>query len=49
MGETRSQSMTDKSAAELIAVTKSYGQAIAVDGISLKIPGNSYTCLLGPS
>ncbi|WP_417407661.1 ABC transporter ATP-binding protein [Hoeflea sp.] len=41
--------MTDKSAAELIAVTKSYGQAIAVDGISLKIPGNSYTCLLGPS
>ena len=41
--------MTEKSAAELIAVTKSYGQAIAVDGVSLKIPGNSYTCLLGPS
>ena len=41
--------MTDKSAAELIAVTKSYGQSIAVNGISLKIPGNSYTCLLGPS
>lgn len=41
--------MTDKSAAELIAVTKSYGQAIAVDGVSLRIPGNSYTCLLGPS
>ncbi|WP_339764640.1 ABC transporter ATP-binding protein [uncultured Hoeflea sp.] len=41
--------MTDISAAELIAVTKSYGQSIAVNGISLKIPGNSYTCLLGPS
>lgn len=41
--------MTDKSSAELIAVTKSYGQSIAVDGVSLKIPGNSYTCLLGPS
>jgi len=41
--------MTDKSAAELIAVTKSYGQSIAVDDVSLKIPGNSYTCLLGPS
>jgi len=41
--------MMDKSAAELISVTKSYGQSIAVDSISLKIPGNSYTCLLGPS
>jgi len=41
--------MTDKSAAELIAVTKSYGQSIAVDGVSLRLPGNSYTCLLGPS
>lgn len=41
--------MMDKSAAELIAVTKAYGQSIAVDDISLKIPGNSYACLLGPS
>lgn len=41
--------MMDKSAAELISVTKSYGQSIAVDEISLKIPGASYTCLLGPS
>ncbi len=39
--------MMDKSAAELISVTKSYGQSIAVDEISLKIPGASYTCLLG--
>jgi putative spermidine/putrescine transport system ATP-binding protein len=45
----RSQTMMDKSAAELISVTKSYGQSIAVDDISLKIPGASYTCLLGPS
>jgi putative spermidine/putrescine transport system ATP-binding protein len=49
MQEARSQTMMDKSAAELISVTKSYGQSIAVDSISLKIPGNSYTCLLGPS
>lgn len=41
--------MMDKSAAELISVTKSYGHSIAVDDVSLKIPGASYTCLLGPS
>ncbi|MCY0153757.1 ABC transporter ATP-binding protein [Hoeflea alexandrii] len=41
--------MMDKSAAELISITKSYGQSIAVDDITLRIPGTSYTCLLGPS
>jgi putative spermidine/putrescine transport system ATP-binding protein len=35
--------------AELIAVTKRYGAAIAVDSIDLAIPQGSYTCLLGPS
>jgi putative spermidine/putrescine transport system ATP-binding protein len=30
-------------------VTKRYGQAIAVDSISLKIPAGTYCCLLGPS
>ena len=35
---------------ELIAVTKRYaGGAVAVDGISLRIPKSSYCCLLGPS
>ncbi|MBR0642370.1 ABC transporter ATP-binding protein [Plastoroseomonas hellenica] len=34
---------------ELVAVTKRYGGAIAVDAIDLAIPAASYTCLLGPS
>ncbi|UFN48085.1 ABC transporter ATP-binding protein [Roseomonas sp. OT10] len=34
---------------ELVKVTKRYGQAVAVDGIDLRIPAGSYCCLLGPS
>ena len=34
---------------ELIALTKRYGQTVAVDGINLKIPAGTYCCLLGPS
>ncbi|MFZ6761386.1 ABC transporter ATP-binding protein [Pseudoroseomonas sp. WGS1072] len=34
---------------ELIGVTKRYGATVAVDGLSLLIPGGSYCCLLGPS
>ena len=34
---------------ELVALTKQYGETIAVDNIGLKIPEASYTCLLGPS
>ncbi|HEY9009880.1 MAG TPA: ABC transporter ATP-binding protein [Devosia sp.] len=34
---------------ELASVTKRYGAAAAVDGISLKIPAGAYCCLLGPS
>ncbi len=34
---------------ELIHLTKRYGQTVAVDRIDLKIPANSYCCLLGPS
>ncbi|MEM8948482.1 MAG: ABC transporter ATP-binding protein [Pseudomonadota bacterium] len=34
---------------ELAAVVKRYGATIAVDGVSLRIPGGSYCCLLGPS
>ncbi len=36
-------------AVELIAVTKAYGTAVAVDNIDLKIEDGSYCCLLGPS
>ncbi|MBP0616910.1 ABC transporter ATP-binding protein [Jiella mangrovi] len=34
---------------ELAAVTKAYGETIAVDRVSLKIPAGTYCCLLGPS
>jgi putative spermidine/putrescine transport system ATP-binding protein len=34
---------------ELVAVTKRFGDTVAVDGISLRIPHASYCCLLGPS
>ena len=34
---------------ELIQLTKSYGQTVAVDAIDLKIEASSYCCLLGPS
>ncbi len=34
---------------ELVAVTKRYGAAIAVEDVSLRIPRGTYCCLLGPS
>ncbi len=34
---------------ELVSVTKRYGDAVAVDTVSLRIPKASYCCLLGPS
>src|SRR5437763_15252744 len=34
---------------ELAALTKAYGATIAVDAIDLKVPANTYCCLLGPS
>ncbi len=37
------------SSLELAALTKLYGSTLAVDNIDLKVPGNSYCCLLGPS
>jgi putative spermidine/putrescine transport system ATP-binding protein len=37
------------SSLELAALTKLYGSTVAVDGINLKVPANSYCCLLGPS
>ncbi|WP_159349731.1 ABC transporter ATP-binding protein [Roseomonas harenae] len=34
---------------ELIAVSKRYGAALAVDAVGLQVPAGSYCCLLGPS
>ena len=34
---------------EMVSVTKKYGNTLAVDRISLRIPHASYCCLLGPS
>jgi putative spermidine/putrescine transport system ATP-binding protein len=34
---------------ELVAVTKRYGETVAVDDITLKIKAGTYCCLLGPS
>ena len=41
--------MTEKSALELISLTKRYGKTVAVDAINQVIRGGTYTCLLGPS
>jgi putative spermidine/putrescine transport system ATP-binding protein len=41
--------MVPSSDVQLIAVTKRFGQTIAVDAIDATIPGGSYCCLLGPS
>jgi putative spermidine/putrescine transport system ATP-binding protein len=37
------------SSLELAALTKLYGSTLAVDRIDLKVPSDSYCCLLGPS
>jgi putative spermidine/putrescine transport system ATP-binding protein len=36
-------------ALELVALTKRFGAAIAVDNLSLRIGPGTYCCLLGPS
>jgi putative spermidine/putrescine transport system ATP-binding protein len=41
--------MAKKPDIELVALTKRFGETIAVDAINLKIPAGSYCCLLGPS
>jgi putative spermidine/putrescine transport system ATP-binding protein len=41
--------MATKPDIELVALTKRFGDAVAVDAINLRIPAGSYCCLLGPS
>jgi putative spermidine/putrescine transport system ATP-binding protein len=41
--------MAGRSEIELIGLTKRFGPSTAVDSINLKIPANTYCCLLGPS
>jgi putative spermidine/putrescine transport system ATP-binding protein len=41
--------MKTGSSLELVALSKLYGSTVAVDAIDLKVPGDSYCCLLGPS
>ncbi len=41
--------MVDPGTVELIGITKRYGPAVAVDGISLRVAAGAYCCLLGPS
>src|SRR4029434_3714593 len=36
-------------AIELLGVTKRYGEAVALDGVSLRIEQGEFFCLLGPS
>ncbi len=41
--------MSESGKIEIVNVTKSFGETVAVDDISLTIPDGSYCCLLGPS
>ena len=49
MGRPEDANMISRYDVELIAVTKRYGETLAVDCISLRVPKSSYGCLLGPS
>jgi putative spermidine/putrescine transport system ATP-binding protein len=41
--------MAERGTVEIVKVTKTFGDTVAVDDISLKMQGGSYCCLLGPS
>ncbi|MEJ2686712.1 MAG: ABC transporter ATP-binding protein [Gammaproteobacteria bacterium] len=40
---------TKRGAVELVAVSKHYGETVAVDSVSLKVEAGTYCCLLGAS
>lgn len=41
--------MADNASITIDSVTKTYGQVVAVDGVSLHVGGGQYHCLLGPN
>jgi len=41
--------MARKPDIELVALTKRFGDTVAVDAVNLRIPAGCYCCLLGPS
>ena len=41
--------MARKPDIELVALSKRFGDTVAVDAVNLRIPAGSYCCLLGPS
>lgn len=41
--------MSQDATLELVALTKRYGDALAVDAVDLKVASGAYCCLLGPS
>jgi putative spermidine/putrescine transport system ATP-binding protein len=41
--------MAGKPDIELVALTKRFGDTVAVDAVNLRIPAGTYCCLLGPS
>jgi putative spermidine/putrescine transport system ATP-binding protein len=49
MGLAFEGTMAKKPDIELVALSKRYGETVAVDAINLRIPAGSYCCLLGPS
>jgi putative spermidine/putrescine transport system ATP-binding protein len=49
MGLASTGAMAKKPDIELVALTKRFGETVAVDAVNLRIPAGSYCCLLGPS
>ena len=49
MGLALGETMATKPDIELVALTKRFGETVAVDTVNLRIPAGSYCCLLGPS
>jgi ABC-type bacteriocin/lantibiotic exporter with double-glycine peptidase domain len=48
-GRPRGDPAASATAIELVDVTKRYGEAVALDGLNLRIDSGEFFCLLGPS